>query len=141
MAKEPKSADFYAGSKLRFQRQMRKMSQSDLANAIGVTFQQIQKYEKGINRIGAGKLQTLAAVLGIPVSFFFKNGDDLPIAPNQKAEPSDAGISGFLLTKEGFTLNRHFAAIKDAQARKAIIELVRALTEMGSKANSDSGVN
>jgi transcriptional regulator with XRE-family HTH domain len=130
MANSPNTADLYAGSKLRLQRQIRHMSQTDLARSLGVTFQQVQKYEKGVNRISASRLQNAASILGVPVSFFFKDDDVPSTTTAEQHEPNDGGISGFLYSREGLTLNRHFIAIEDAKTRKAIVNLVKALAAM-----------
>jgi transcriptional regulator with XRE-family HTH domain len=130
MPSSPNPADLYAGSKLRLQRQIRHMSQTELARSLGVTFQQVQKYEKGVNRLSASRLQSAASILGVPVSFFFKD-DDVPSTPSaEQYHSDDGGISGFLYSREGLTLNRRFIAIEDAKTRKAIINLVKALAAM-----------
>jgi transcriptional regulator with XRE-family HTH domain len=110
---------------------MLSMSQEKLGESLGITFQQIQKYEKGTNRIGASRLQNIARVLSVPVSYFF---EDAPVPaeagegqPANFAESSASFVVDFLSSNEGLQLNRAFVRVKDAKVRRRIIELVRAL--------------
>jgi transcriptional regulator with XRE-family HTH domain len=105
------------------------MSQEKLGENLGITFQQIQKYEKGTNRVGASRLQAIASIIGVPVSFFF---DDAPgqEAVGGKGFAEDAPTSfaiEFCSTPEGLQLNRSFYKIADPKVRKRIVELVKAL--------------
>ena len=105
------------------------MSQEKLGEALGVTFQQVQKYEKGMNRIGASRLQDIAKILDAPPSFFF---EDAPTAGGDVqtgfAESKSAGfVVEFLSTVEGLQLNKAFATIKDPKVRKRIVDLVVAI--------------
>lgn len=140
MPKSPDSADVYAGSKLRLQRQLRHMSQTELANALGVTFQQVQKYEKGANRISAGRLQTICKILGVQISFFFEGGDILP-SDTTNDEPERGGIAPYLKSREAVALNTNFLTIKDAGKRRAFVNLVEALAEMYGNDRTDDLVN
>jgi transcriptional regulator with XRE-family HTH domain len=101
------------------------LSQSKLADALDVTFQQIQKYEKGANRIGASRLQQLARVLDVPPSFFFE-GAPASSGPTLgfNEDPGNTYVVDFLSTTEGLQLNRAFSAIKDAKLRKTVLDLV-----------------
>ncbi len=99
------------------------MSQQELAAGLGVSFQQVQKYEKGDNRIGAGRLHELAEILQVPVSFFFEN---FP-APGQKPAALPSYISNFLATADGVALARAFVSIHDARQRRSIVILVEAM--------------
>ena len=104
------------------------MSQGKLGDALDVTFQQVQKYEKGANRIGASRLQQLARVLDVPPSYFFDGAPASEGTANGFAEPdSSAYVVDFLSTSEGLQLNRAFAAIKDPKVRKKILDLVQSL--------------
>jgi len=130
--------DVHVGSRVRFRRVLLGMSQEKLGEKIGLTFQQIQKYEKGINRIGASRLFDLAQVLGVPVQFFF---DEAPAAePSQFAQegfaekPDESSIVEFLRSRDGLELNRAFVRISDAKARRAIVDLVRSLANEDSAA-------
>ena len=108
------------------------MSQGKLGDALDVTFQQVQKYEKGANRIGASRLQQLARVLDVPPSFFFEGApaSNSPAGSFTEGE-SSAYVVDFLSTNEGLQLNRAFAAIKDPKVRKRILDLVQSLASGG----------
>jgi transcriptional regulator with XRE-family HTH domain len=104
------------------------MSQEKLGEHLGLTFQQIQKYEKGINRIGASRLFDLAKVLGVPVQFFY---EELPVSGGDGAtgfaeRPAESYAIEFLGSREGLELNKAFARISDPRVRRSIVELVRA---------------
>ena len=108
------------------------MSQEKLGEKLGLTFQQVQKYEKGINRIGASRLFDLAQVLGVSVQFFYEDAPTLADANQLAAEgfaekPDEHSIVEFLRSRDGLELNRAFVRISDAKARRAIVELVRSL--------------
>jgi transcriptional regulator with XRE-family HTH domain len=108
------------------------MSQEKLGEKLGLTFQQVQKYEKGINRIGASRLFDLAQVLGVSVQFFY---EEAPVTDGQQPPASDGSaekvdenaIVEFLRSRDGLELNRAFVRISDVKARRAIVELVRSL--------------
>jgi transcriptional regulator with XRE-family HTH domain len=123
--------DIHVGSRVRFRRMLLGMSQEKLGEKLGLTFQQVQKYEKGINRIGASRLFDLAQVLGVSVQFFY---DEAPVADTQRiainslpARPDEHSIVEFLRSRDGLELNRAFVRIADLKARRAIVELVRTL--------------
>ena len=125
--KKPNPVDTHVGSRVRLRRTMLGMSQEKLGEALGITFQQIQKYEKGSNRIGASRLQRISEVLNVAISFFF---EDLPggAAAAGLAEPSGPDyVVDFLSTSEGLQLNRAFVKIGDPKVRRRIIDLVRSL--------------
>ncbi len=108
-------------------RMMIGMSQEKLGEKLGITFQQIQKYEKGTNRIGASRLQQIATVLSVPVSFFFE-GAPVPEAGGGLSEPtSPAYVSDFLATSDGLALTKAFMKVKDAKVRRRIVDLVEAM--------------
>jgi transcriptional regulator with XRE-family HTH domain len=129
--KQPNPIDIHVGSRVRLRRMMLGMSQEKLGESLGITFQQIQKYEKGTNRIGASRLQHIARVLTVPVSFFFEDapgGVATDPGPGGMAErPSASYVVDFLSSSEGIQLNKAFIRIKDAKIRRKVIELVRAL--------------
>jgi transcriptional regulator with XRE-family HTH domain len=126
--KKPNPVDTHVGSRVRLRRTMLGMSQEKLGEALGITFQQIQKYEKGSNRIGASRLQRISEVLNVAISFFF---EDLPggaSAAGGLSEPSGPDyVVDFLSTSEGLQLNRAFVKISDPKVRRRIIDLVRSL--------------
>jgi transcriptional regulator with XRE-family HTH domain len=128
MMSDPNPVDVHVGRRLRLRRMMIGMSQEKLGSELGLTFQQVQKYEKGTNRIGASRLYDIARILGVPVQFFF---DDLPSAgPSRGFDVSEsAGIMEFLGSTEGLQLLQGFAAIRDQATRRRIIELVRTLAQ------------
>jgi transcriptional regulator with XRE-family HTH domain len=112
------------------------MSQEKLGDALDITFQQVQKYEKGANRIGASRLHHVASILQVPVAFFFECAPDLQVQPGGRSEaPSTDYISDFVATSEGLALMKAFTRIKDAKLRRAVVNLVE---EMGGE---DDGVS
>jgi transcriptional regulator with XRE-family HTH domain len=107
------------------------MSQERLGESMGLTFQQVQKYEKGVNRIGASRLFQISRILDVPVQFFFEEAPHVGDRHHTRgmAEPeSEAFILEFLNSREGLELNRAFVKIGDAKVRKTIVDLVRALS-------------
>ena len=123
--KQPNPIDIHVGSRVRLRRMMLGMSQEKLGEALGITFQQIQKYEKGTNRIGASRLQHISSVLTVPVSFFFEDAPGIPSA-GAVGENTRDYVVDFLSSSEGVQLNKAFVRIKDAKLRRRIIDLVRA---------------
>jgi transcriptional regulator with XRE-family HTH domain len=134
--KAPNPIDKHVGSRVRMRRMMLGMSQEKLGDALGLTFQQVQKYEKGTNRIGASRLQQISQILQVQVSFFFEGAPNIPSAthPDGMAEaPSPAYVSDFLATSDGLALTKAFVRIPDAKLRRRIVELVEHIagTEKG----------
>jgi len=124
-AKAPNPVDKYVGSRVRMRRIMLGMSQEKLGDALGLTFQQVQKYEKGTNRVGASRIQQIAEILQVPVSFLFEGGPSGRtdgIQTDGMASP--AYVSDFLATSEGLALTRAFTRITDAKLRRSIVEMV-----------------
>ena len=123
--KAPNPVDKYVGSRVRMRRIMLGMSQEKLGEALGLTFQQVQKYEKGPNRVGASRIQQIAEILQIPVSFLFEGGPSGTVNADGTIEgPSPSYVSDFLATSEGLALTRAFTRISDAKLRRSIVELV-----------------
>ncbi|MBB3454767.1 transcriptional regulator with XRE-family HTH domain [Rhizobium sp. BK313] len=108
------------------------MSQTRLAEGLNVTFQQVQKYEKGANRVGASRLQSVANCLDVPVSYFFEDASVPPETIGEEIIAAGNGLAGFLASGEGIELNRAFAKIKDARTRLRIISLVKSLVGSSS---------
>jgi transcriptional regulator with XRE-family HTH domain len=108
-------------------RKMLGLSQEKLGEKLGITFQQIQKYEKGTNRVGASRLQAMATALEVPVSYFFP--DEAGAAAGGMREEGATFMMDFLSTTEGLELSRAFVAVRDAKVRRKVLELVRALGE------------
>ncbi|UKJ74548.1 helix-turn-helix domain-containing protein [Azospirillum brasilense] len=140
--KGPNPIDVHVGSRVRLRRTLLGMSQEKLGEAIGLTFQQVQKYERGANRIGASRLFDLSRVLDVPVSFFF---DDMPAeaaaAPVDDEEGNTAGFeerSGAfepdpMAKRETLELVRAYYRIPDATVRKRMFELVKAVGKSGAE--------
>jgi transcriptional regulator with XRE-family HTH domain len=125
--KSPNPIDVYVGSRVRMRRLMLSMSQEKLGDALGLTFQQVQKYEKGSNRIGASRLQHIAHVFQVPVAFFFEGAPSMPghhAPPGMAEAPTPAYVSEFLSTNDGLALIKAFMRIKDAKLRRRIVDLV-----------------
>lgn len=123
--KAPNPTDKHVGSRVRMRRMMLSMSQEKLGEALGLTFQQVQKYEKGTNRIGASRLQQISAILQVPVSFFFEGAPTVGLpSPGMSEAPSPTYISDFLATSDGLALTKSFMRIKDAKLRRRIVDLV-----------------
>lgn len=125
--KKPNPIDIHVGSRIRLRRTMLGMSQEKLGESLGITFQQIQKYEKGTNRVGASRLQNISTILNVPVSFFF---EDAPGDQNNTgmAEANSSNyVVDFLSSSEGLQLNRAFVKIADPKVRRRLVDLVKAL--------------
>ncbi len=134
MKKAPNPIDRHVGSRVRMRRILLGMSQEKLGEALGLTFQQIQKYEKGTNRIGASRLQQISRTLNVPPAFFFEGApmQDETASENgavlAAAEPPGSSfVLDFIATAEGLHLNKAFARIQDPKVRKRIIDLVTSL--------------
>jgi transcriptional regulator with XRE-family HTH domain len=128
MKKSPNPIDKHVGSRVRMRRMMIGMSQEKLGEKLGITFQQIQKYEKGTNRIGASRLQQIALVLSVPVAFFFEGAPVPDSMSSGMAEPaSPAYVSDFLATSDGLALTKAFMKVKDAKVRRRIVDLLESI--------------
>lgn len=117
--KKPNPIDIEVGARIRLRRKILGMSQETVAEHIGVTFQQLQKYEKGTNRVGASRLHQIAEALKVSPAHFL--GDDKPV------DDSTDEIMSFIRSSEGIALNRAFVSIADETTRKRIIDLVKAI--------------
>ena len=134
--KNPNPIDVHVGNRVRMRRMLVGMSQEKLGDALGLTFQQVQKYEKGANRVSASRLYQMSSTLGVPIQFFF---DDIPIsnqAPSSEgmAEGDSAGVlMDFLNSSEGFQMGRAFSAIEDSNVRRRVLDLVKAISLSASE--------
>ncbi len=130
-AKQPNPIDVHVGSRVRLRRTMLGLSQEKLGDHLGVTFQQVQKYEKGANRIGASRMQQISQVLNAPVSFFFEDapGSNPNAADGFEETNSPNYVVDFLSSTDGLNLNRAFVKIKNAKVRRRIVDLVRAMAD------------
>jgi transcriptional regulator with XRE-family HTH domain len=131
LKKKPNPIDVHVGSRVRLRRTMLGMSQEKLGEHLGITFQQIQKYEKGANRIGASRLQQISGVLNTPVSFFFEDAPGAPSKDHQGFSETESAnyVVDFLSSSEGLQLNRAFVKIRDPKVRRKIVEMVKALAD------------
>jgi transcriptional regulator with XRE-family HTH domain len=125
--KSPNQIDRHIGSRVRARRIMLGMSQERLADALGLTFQQVQKYEKGVNRIGASRLLQIAGILDVSIEFFFEG------LPGLRAGgfPGDSLVAEFLTRSESDRLVRGFLRLKDDEARRKVADLVDWLASVG----------
>ncbi len=128
--KAPNPTDKHVGARVRMRRMMLGMSQEKLGDALGLTFQQVQKYEKGANRIGASRLQQISHILQVPVSFFFEGAPNVPgFASRESGDaPSPAYVSDFLATSDGLALTKAFMGIKNPKLRRRIVDLVEQIS-------------
>jgi transcriptional regulator with XRE-family HTH domain len=115
--------DTHVGSQARMRRLVLDMSQTEVAEGLGLTFQQVQKYEKGMDRVGASRLQHLSQILRVPVAFFFEG---LPVAPEETAMTAESlsYVNQFLATAEGLALAKSFIRIQTPKLRRSIVLLV-----------------
>jgi transcriptional regulator with XRE-family HTH domain len=128
--KAPNPIDKHVGSRVRMRRMMLGMSQERLGDALDLTFQQVQKYEKGTNRIGASRLQQISIILQVPVAFFFEGAPSEPGRPAAAGEaPSPAYVSDFLASSEGLALTKAFMRIKNPKVRRRIVDLVEVIVD------------
>lgn len=127
--KKPNPIDVHVGSRIRLRRNMLGLSQEKLGENLGITFQQIQKYEKGTNRVGASRLQAISSVLNVPVSFFFEDapGSGTPSTSGFAEDNEATYVVDFLSSNEGVQLTRAFTKISDPKVRRKIIDLVKSL--------------
>ena len=127
--KAPNPIDRHVGSRVRMRRMMLGMSQEKLGDALALTFQQVQKYEKGTNRIGASRLQQISQILQVPVAFFFEGAphlnDAAVLADTADGAPSPSYVSDFLATSDGLSLTKAFMRIPDPKLRRRIVDLVQ----------------
>jgi transcriptional regulator with XRE-family HTH domain len=123
--KAPNPVDKHVGGRVRMRRMMLDMSQEKLGDALGLTFQQVQKYEKGANRVSASRLQHISDILRVPVPFFFEGAPHLPGQTISKgAAPSPAYVTEFLASSDGLALTKAFTRIKEPELRRRIVRLV-----------------
>lgn len=129
--KIPNPIDIHVGSRVRMRRMMVGMSQEKLGEALSLTFQQVQKYEKGTNRIGASRLHQIASALGVQIEFFYEGA---PVAVGSPMSgfaeaPNPPYMNDFLSTSDGLQLMRCFVRVRDPRVRKRIVELVEAFAD------------
>ena len=125
MTKKANPIDGQVGNRVRIRRMLIGMSQEKLGDHLGLTFQQVQKYEKGINRIGAGRLFEIARILDVPIDFFY----DGVGTPSDGLGEARAPVMEFVSSTEGLQLSLAFMKIKDPKVRKRVLDLVKSLAE------------
>jgi transcriptional regulator with XRE-family HTH domain len=122
----PNPVDKHVGSRVRMRRMMLAMSQGKLGDALGITFQQVQKYEKGTNRIGAGRLQEISHILQVPIAFFYESASDgSALNTSEQGTRSQALIDDCISSPEGLKLVQSFTRIESAMVRRRIVALVQ----------------
>lgn len=134
--KRPNPIDVHVGSRIRLRRNILGISQEKLGDSLGITFQQVQKYEKGTNRVGASRLQAIASILSAPIAFFFEGapGENGAATPGL-AEEGSAYVTDFLNSSEGIQLNRAFVRIHDPKVRRKVLDLVKVLADETTNPN------
>ena len=125
MTKKANPIDAQVGNRVRIRRMLIGMSQEKLGDLLGLTFQQVQKYEKGVNRIGAGRLFEIARILGVPIDFFY----DGVAAPSDSHAEGAPPVMEFVSSGEGLQLSLAFMKIKDPKVRKRVLDLVKSLAD------------
>ena len=133
----PNPIDVHVGNRIRMRRLLLGMNQETLANALGLTFQQVQKYEGGANRVSASRLSTMAEILGVPISYFF---GDLRL-DEQDISPEDQRWREYLQRPETIEFIRLYYAIPDARTRRKFFEMVTTLAdaELGAGVAEQAG--
>ena len=128
--KSPNPTDRHVGARLRMRRLMLKMSQQQLGDLLGLSFQQVQKYEKGTNRIGASRLQQIALILNVSITYFFEGAP----APNSVGKEPGAKVApdyvnAFLTDIDGLALTKAFMRINKPGVKRAIVSLVKKIAD------------
>ncbi len=134
--RSPNPIDVHVGLQVRLRRKELKISQEKLAEALGLTFQQVQKYERGANRISASKLYEIARALHVPIGWFFEGLSD----PMADADPGRGGekpfAHSFLTTQEGIALANLFPQVTQRRVRQRLVDLVKAMVEDETQAEA-----
>ena len=127
--RSPNPVDIHVGSRVRIRRRVLKMSQEKLGDALGVTFQQVQKYERGSNRVGASRLFRMAQVMDVPIQYFFEglgmDNSDMSFAEDEQMPI----VYDFIKSSDGVALAMAVSKIKSRAVRRRILELARSLSE------------
>ena len=136
----PNPIDIHVGLQVRLRRKELKISQEKLAETLGLTFQQVQKYERGANRISASKLYEIARTLRVPMGWFFEGLSDPSEGRENGADPTEttAFAHNFLLTQEGIDLANLFPRLHHRRVRRRLVDLVRAMTEEDAEIEADA---
>lgn len=134
-SKSPNPVDLHVGARVRMRRKFLGLSQEGLAETLDLTFQQVQKYERGSNRISASKLYEISKTLKAPIAYFFEGYGDGETVEGFTESDTEQSVHGFLMTTEGIELAEAFPRIRNAKHRRRMLELVRALGETDSLAH------
>ncbi|CDZ59626.1 helix-turn-helix domain-containing protein [Neorhizobium galegae] len=126
--KLPNPVDVYVGGRVRLRRKFLRISQETLSSQLNLTFQQVQKYERGMNRISASKLYQISRALQTPITYFF-DGFEHEAGDGFSEPASEIRVHAFLTTAEGMDLAESFPRIKSARLRRKVLELVRSLAD------------
>ena len=129
MTKKANPIDGQVGNRVRIRRMLIGMSQEKLGDHLGLTFQQVQKYEKGINRIGAGRLFEIARILDVPIDFFYEGLSTTSQPGMGETDVAAPPVMEFISSGEGLQLSLAFMKIKDTKVRKRVLDLVKSLAE------------
>jgi transcriptional regulator with XRE-family HTH domain len=127
--KAPNPVDLHVGGRVRMRRKFLGLSQEGLGGHLDLTFQQVQKYERGSNRISASKLYQISSALKVPIAYFFDGYGDGLAPDGFRESASEQFVHGFLMTTEGIELAEAFPRIRSAKHRRKILDLVRVLSE------------
>jgi transcriptional regulator with XRE-family HTH domain len=122
--------DVFVGSRMRMRRLLNGLTQKELADKIGTSFQQLQKYEKGMSRIGPARLQLVAQALEVPISFFFEGSDDATQPDAEGEAPAAAFVHRMVAMSDGQQLARAFISINDSKVRRQITDLVESMAQL-----------
>jgi transcriptional regulator with XRE-family HTH domain len=127
--KQANPIDAQVGNRVRLRRMLIGMSQEKLGEALGLTFQQVQKYEKGVNRIGAGRLFHVSRILGVPITYFYEDVSSDTYTPGFSEGLASPPVIEFLASSDGLQLSLAFMRIKDSKVRKRVLDLVKSLAD------------
>lgn len=130
----PNAIDRHVGERIRLRRTLLKMSQSEVGEALGVSFQQVQKYEKGTNRVSASRMHRLSKTLGVPIEYFYEGARDESLGTVQalRSDPA-ADMMNLLSTPEGVRLLESFSRIQNSKVRRRIVDLVESFAEASAE--------
>jgi transcriptional regulator with XRE-family HTH domain len=127
--KQANPIDAQVGNRVRLRRMLIGMSQERLGELLGLTFQQVQKYEKGVNRIGAGRLFEVSRILGVGIEYFYEGVNSQLAGGGFSDNPSSPPVMEFVSSGEGLQLSLAFMKIKDPKLRKRVLDLVKQMSE------------
>src|SRR5579871_309796 len=127
--KQANPVDVQVGNRVRIRRMLIGMSQERLGDLLGLTFQQVQKYEKGVNRIGAGRLFEVARILNVPIDFFYEGLNSVSQPGLGEPDVTAPPVMEFVSSGEGLQLSLAFMKIKDSKVRKRVLDLVKSLSQ------------